>query len=134
MKQKQKDERKDIRTFGLGLTAVFIAIGSMQIYKGHTGMALGLYLGSGVVLLLSLLAPLVLKPVYKILTAIGHKIGWINSRILLGVLFYVFFTPVAVVFKLIGRDPLDRKIEKEKSSYWVPRKHDTDKKRYERQF
>lgn len=133
---KKRDERKDIRTFGIGLAVILLAMGSYRFYyKEQYDIALWFFIAGGMALVLALLAPSVLKPLYKVVTAVAHKIGWVNTRVLLAVLYYLLFTPIAVVFRLFGRDPLDRKIEVSKDSYWVPRKQSPmDKKRYERQF
>lgn len=132
---KIRDEKRDIRNFGIGLAIILGAIGSYQLYKGQWDIALWFYAAVGIVLILSLFAPSVIKPLYKVMTIVGHKIGWVNTRLLLGILYYLLFTPIAVVFRLIGKDPLDRKIEVEKNSYWIPRKESSmDKRRYEQQF
>jgi len=133
---KIRNEKSDIRNFGIGLTVFLIIIGSYRFYhSGQLDNALWFYGIGGASLFLSLLAPWVLKPLYKLVTKIAHKIGWVNTRLLLGIIFYLLITPIAVVFKLIGKDPLDRKIEAEKKSYWIPRKESSiDAKRYEQQF
>lgn len=132
---KNRDEKKDIRTFGVGFTVIFLVIGSYQLYKGYYNAALWLYLTAGLILPLSILTPFILKPAYIVLTTISHKIGWLNTRILLGIIFYLVFTPISLIYRLIGRDPLERQIEKEKKSYWIPRRQFIyDKSRYEKQF
>lgn len=133
---KQRDENKDIRTFGIGLTIILLTVGSYHVYRGHyTVITTGLYAAAGITLFLSLFATLVFRPVYKVLTAVGYRVGMINTKILLGIVFYLFITPVAFIFKIAGRDPLDRKMEENRDSYWTLRKQSSaDKKRHERQF
>lgn len=136
MIKKNRDEKKDIRNFGIALAVILGAIGSYRFYyKRQWDVALWLYAGGGMVIILSFFAPLVIKPLYRIMTIVGYKIGWVNQRLILGILFYLLFTPIAVVFKLIGKDPLERKIEVETNSYWIPRKESSsDKKKYEQQY
>ena len=50
---------------------------------------------SGVALVL----PMALKPVYKVWMRFGMVMGWINTRLILGIIFYTMFTPVALVLK-----------------------------------
>ena len=58
--------------------------------------------------------------------------GWINTRILLLAIFYLLFTPIGIGIKLFGVDLLERKIDKNKDSYW--KKRDSLAADYERQF
>lgn len=61
-------------------------------------------------------------------------LGWINSRILLSVVFYGLLTPTGLVRRLLGRDPLDRR-GPSRPSYWNPRtKTRQSKEQFERQF
>ncbi len=67
----------------------------------------------------ALLAPAVLRPVYTIWMKIGHGIGWVNTRIILGVLFYVLVLPMGWMMRLFGSDPMVRKRDKFASSYRI---------------
>jgi hypothetical protein len=50
---------------------------------------------------------------------IGHALGWINTRIILGLMFYTVFFIIAMSMKLLGKDPMSRKIDKTLNSYRV---------------
>ena len=50
----------------------------------------------------------------------AHALGWVNTRVILTVVYLLIFTPVALIFKVIGKDPMERKIEKV-NSYWIKR-------------
>ena len=58
------------------------------------------------------------KLLYKWWMKIARLIGWINTHLLLIIIFYLVFTPIGVIIKLFGRDLLDIKLEKEAASYW----------------
>ena len=60
--------------------------------------------------------------------------GQVLSHVVLAVLFYGLLTPIALFFRLIGRDPLKRRWEPEQKSYWVDLPEAFDKKDYFRQF
>lgn len=66
---------------------------------------------------IALMLPIVLKPLYTIWMAIGFVLGWINTRIILGVVFYTLFTPVALLMKLLQKDPMHRKLTSKIKSY-----------------
>lgn len=41
----------------------------------------------------------------------AHILGWVNTRIILTLVYFLVFTPVALIFKLIGKDPMNRRFE-----------------------
>lgn len=85
--------------------------------------------------MLSILTSSIFVPVYKMLAIITYKLGRVSAMILLGNLFYLLFTPVALIYRLIGKDPLDREIEVDRETYWIPKeKSKVNKVRYEQQF
>ena len=67
-------------------------------------------------LILGILKPRLLFYPYKGWMALGHALGWINSRIILGLVFLVVLQPIALVMRVFGYDPL-RKKQGGKKSY-----------------
>ena len=132
---KPKDEKLEIKKFGIGLTVLLCLIGGWQLYKGHVNVY-GWFLGfASLVLALAFFAPIVLKPLFKVMTTVGHAIGWVNTRILLGIIFYTIFAPIGIFLRLIRKDLLGERINKDTKSYW--NKEDKGvftKEQYERQF
>jgi hypothetical protein len=59
----------------------------------------------------------VLAPVQRYWLKFGHALGWVNSRIILGFVYYLLFTPVALVLRLLGKRPLDVKNRSSGASY-----------------
>ncbi len=57
-------------------------------------------------------------------------IGFVVSFILLAAFYFLLLTPVALVFRLIGRDALGRRFDAVAPSYWVPHKPSEDMRRY----
>ena len=70
----------------------------------------------------ALLLPAGLGPVYRVWMAIGHGLGWINSRIILGIMFYVLILPIGFIMRLLGKDPMQRRFDQQAKSYRVPSK------------
>ncbi len=132
---KTKDEKLEIRKFGIGLTVLLCLIGGWQLYRGHIN-AYTWFLGSaGLILALAFFATIVLKPLFKVITTVGHAIGWVNTRILLGIIFYIIFTPIGILSRLLKKDLLDKRLDKEAKSYWNKRDGgEIAKEQYERQF
>ena len=67
-----------------------------------------------------LLAPASLRPVYRGWMRFGLLMNRIVTPVILGVLFYLVITPVALVMKIIRRDPMARSLEGDAESYRVP--------------
>ena len=67
----------------------------------------------------ALLMPGILRPVYTTWMKIGHGLGWINTRIILGLLYYVLILPMGLIMRLSGHDPMKRKLDKSVKSYRV---------------
>ena len=133
--KKEFNEKKHIRTFGFGLTVFLSLIGGVQIYKGHSGVAVYLFSAGFVALCVSLSFPIALKPIYKIMMFVAQLIGWVNTRLLLGIIFYTVFSPIGLFLRLIRKDLLDRKLDKNISTYWIKRdKQVVDVSQYEKQF
>lgn len=132
---KPKDEKLEIKKFGIGLTVLLCLIGGWQLYKGHANIY-GWFFGfASLILALAFFAPIVLKPLFKVITTVGHAIGWVNTRILLGIIFYGIFTPIGILSRLIKKDLLDERLDKDAKSYWNKKNNGVFvKEQYERQF
>jgi len=78
---------------------------------------------AAVFMFLSLMVPMKLAVVHKPWMKFGHIIGAINTKIILSVVFFLVFTPMALLFKLLGKDPMKRELaNKSLTSYWVKSK------------
>ena len=75
-----------------------------------------------VVLLFNIFYPLAIKPIYRIAMKIAGVLGYINTKLLLCIIFYLVFTPISLILKVFKKDLLDIKIDKNIDSYWVNRK------------
>jgi saxitoxin biosynthesis operon SxtJ-like protein len=88
-------------------------------------------------LILSIVAYLwtqVARCIYLLWIYGSYPIGWVVSHALMGLIYFLVLTPIGMIMKLSGRDPLDRNFQPEASSYWVPRSNNHDPSRYLRQF
>jgi hypothetical protein len=65
---------------------------------------------------------------------LAFPIGWAMTQVMLAVMFFGLFTPLGLVFRLIGRDPLHRARRPGVGSYWTPKPAPADLRRYFRQF
>ncbi len=83
--------------------------------------------------LLAWLRPKTLKPAFLAATLVTLPIGIVVGELLLLIIFFGIFTPVATLFRLMGRDALDRRFDPPASSYWSPKSQPTDVQQYFRQ-
>jgi len=81
---------------------------------------------------LGLVRPRAVKGIYVGWSVIAFPIGWLVSTIILGVLFYGLFTPIAYVFRMAGRDVLARR-RADVQTYWTPKSSARDMREYFRQ-
>jgi len=118
----QSVAKKDLRNFGLLVGAVFSVIGMWPLlFRGDEVRVWAIGLG-GTLMVLGSFVPGVLAPVHRAWMQLGHILGWVNTRILLGVVFYGLITPMGIVFRLIGKDVMRQAMTQDSSTYRVLRK------------
>ncbi|MGD2175201.1 MAG: hypothetical protein PVJ27_07345 [Candidatus Brocadiaceae bacterium] len=138
-------DRRQLRVFGLVCLAGFALIGAW-IYTRHSFLGIGIAPSAASRVALALwvvglacgvlgaVGPGWLRPLYVGLTLVALPIGYAVSLVLLALLYYGLITPVGLVFRLVGRDPLERGFDEEADTYWVRRQDTADVTRYFRQF
>jgi len=92
-------------------------------FTGHEFRLWTLFIGLPI-LIIGLFAPKNLLYIYKIWMQIGHILGYINSRIILGLVFLFVLQPIALIMKFTGYDPLRLKIKGTKT--YKEFKHDSE--------
>jgi len=119
MKNKiEKLDARGYRKFGLTTGAIVVVLfGALLPWLFEFAYPLWPWIFLAVFALIALVFPLALQPVYYLWMRFGLVMNWINTRLILGLLFYGIFLPVGLFFKLIGRDPMNRKFDKKMSSY-----------------
>ena len=90
-------------------------------------------LGS-VALLFSLIAPKANRLLYVGLTLLAFPIGFVLSYVIMGTLFFLIIGPIAVTFRLFGRDSLHREYDPSAPSYWSTARAARDKESYFHQY
>lgn len=122
---------KNLRVFGVGL-GVILSVFAFFAWRRESPSTVYLLGSAGVFALLGFVAPMVLRPIYQVWVKIAGVIAVVNTFLILTIVYYLMITPYAVVFRIFGRDPLDRKW-RTGESYWhtrVPRSTES----YEKQF
>lgn len=129
-----KETRKDLRKFGLSVGIVLMAIASVFFYFDkpvfiYFGL-IGAYL-----FMVGLFFPSTLKPFNRIWMTLAIVLGFISSRMILAVLFYIVLTPIGLIAKLVGKKFLALMYDHPSTTYWQKRSQSPNKHvDYERQF
>ena len=125
--------KKKLRSFGLLVGGIFLLISAWIFFSQRNELpetsnytfAYMLLVIGGILFLFGGLFPLLLKTTYKIWMGLAIAMGWVVSRILIMILFYLVVTPISLIAKLSGKEFLDLKFRDNKSSYWVIKPKDT---------
>jgi hypothetical protein len=126
---------RTLRQFA-GIWVVFF--GAMACWQAFAcdRTTLGIFLGALAVVVgpLGLVYPQAVRWIYVGWMILAFPIGWTLSRLLLAVLFFGLFTPVGFLFKLMGRDLLQRKARPDLPTYWTVKPMPANVSRYFRQY
>ena len=129
-----KETKKDLRKFGLTVGIVLVAIGALLIYLEKSS-AIYFTLIGGLLILLGILFPQLLKPLNKIWMGLAIVLGFIMTRVILTTLFYLVITPIGFLAKIFGKKFMLLKYDKSAKTYWEKRSIIPKKQiDYERQF
>jgi hypothetical protein len=120
---KPTPDSRELRRFGLTTSALIaILFGLVLPWLFHRPYPSWPWIVAVILSGWALLLPASLGPVYRLWMAIGHGLGWINSRIILGIMFYVLILPIGFILRLLGKDPMQRRFDQQAKSYRVPSK------------
>lgn len=125
---------KELRQFGFVIGGILFAIGIFLLYKGTSAYPVLLGLGL-LIIVLGLALPKILLPFQKVWMILAVVLGFIMTRVILSILFYLVITPMGILARIFNKKFLDLKFHDSKQSYWNTR----EKKEYkkidtERQF
>ncbi len=136
MKLNNQPSIRELRQFaclwGPGFCLVLGIILSWQSGIGRGVMAL--WVCALLLAAVGYVAPIAVRPVFRVLNYLAFPIGWCVSHLVLVVIYYGVFTPVGLIMRLAGRDPLERTFDNTVTTYWIKRKPVTDWSRYFQQF
>ena len=121
------------KKFGNFFTVVFIIIASYFYYNKSLNLTYIFGVAAAVFMLATILKDDLLLPLNRLWMRFGLLIGMIIGPIVLGLIFFILFSPVAIFMRLFGRDELHLKYKK-KSSHWILRDDSICADSFKRQF
>ena len=133
-------EPRDLRKFSLTVGVAFVVLWAVFAhalpYLLGKGGDLPILWQIGVALaVVGSALPRVVKPLFYAWMTLALALGYVMTRVLLTLFFFLVLTPVALIFKLIGRDALQRKLDRDAPSYWIEKQYlIEDRSRFEKFF
>ena len=106
------------RSFGIVFFIVFVLIAIYPLINQGEVRIWSLII-SFLFLILGLLNSKILTPLNKLWFRFGLFLGKIISPIIMGVIFFLVVTPIGLLMRLFGKDVINLKLNKKKSSYWI---------------
>src|SRR5262245_61186405 len=115
-----KVNRQQLRSFGFILAAGFTVVALVPLIRGHSPRSwiFGLAILFGAA---GLIVPTVLAPVYRLWMRLGEFLAWVNTRVILTIVYYVLIVPTGLVLRMRGKDPMRLKFEPDAATYRVNR-------------
>jgi hypothetical protein len=110
-------DSKMVQKFGFILTGILFTLGLIAFVRGHQQYWFEWPLAA-LILLLSFFAVGILTYLYRFWMLIAEGISWVLLRLILGIFYYLILSPVGLAMRLAGKDVLDEKIDRTRSSYW----------------
>lgn len=105
---------------------IFIRQGGLGLYPAIISLSF---------FILAFTNPNLLKVIYIPWMKLAFILSWVNTRLILFIIYYLIFAPIGLGMRLFGVDLLNRKIDKGRDSYWIKKeKRAFSSLDYERQF
>ena len=124
-----------LRQFSAAWLIFFSAFGAHQYFvRGHHRVGIASIIAALIFGILGLAKPAAVRWLFITSTTLAFPIGWLLSQIMLALMFYLVLTPIALIFRLTGRDVLQRKFDPTRKSYWLPKQTPRDVRSYFRQY
>ena len=112
------------RSFGLSVGSAFLVFAALLWWRGHTSAAPVLAVVGTLLVAFGAVYPRALRGPGRVWWRFAQVLGWINSRILLTIFFALVLTPVGLVMRLAGRNPLRPTGEGTNWTPYTPRRRD----------
>jgi hypothetical protein len=126
---------RDLWILAVVFLVVLSAIGAYSLFISGkwTGK---IWMGAGVVLFFCRFIPPLFRLIYKFWIRLAIVLGYFVSRILLTIVFFLVVTPTGLIRRLMGKDPMKKKLDPKAGGYWEPKTDQGEQtiERYEKQF
>jgi hypothetical protein len=119
-KPDEKMSPKELRKFGLVTAAMLILFFDLLIpWIWSLPRPMWPVVAAGILVSMGLAFPAALGPVYKIWMRFAEALGWVNTRIILSLIFFLIFFPFGILMRVFN-DPMRRQFDTAADSYRIP--------------
>jgi len=126
---------RQLALFGVIWLVFFGVVGVVVLQRTDSlAAACAIWTIAAMVPLVGWTVPRFMLLVYLGMSYAAFPIGFVLSHVILAIVYYFVVTPVGLLMRPFGYDPMHRRFEKQATTYWVPHQRDEDVKRYFRQF
>jgi len=108
------------QSFGIVFALVFLAVGIWVVSEGQSKGWL-FFVSAVLFLVVAIARPSILGPLNQAWAKFGLLLGRVINPVILGVVFFLVVTPMAVIRRLLGKDSLHLKSNPDLKSYWIDR-------------
>jgi len=108
------------RNFGLVFFFVFLVISLWPLMHDGSIRIWSIIIALNF-LILGLINSNLLTPLNKLWFKFGIALGAVIAPIVMSIIFFLAITPIGLLMKILGKDLLNKKINKEKNTYWIKR-------------
>jgi hypothetical protein len=126
--------RRQLAVFGLVWLVAFTALGGMALSQSGFSAAAAVWSAAVLVPGIGWIAPSFIRIVYLSMSYITFPLGLAVSFVILAAIYYAVITPIGLLMRLGGYDPMCRRRDANAASYWTSREPVDDIRRYFRQF
>lgn len=126
---------RDLRWFGIVVALFLGLVGLVVWWRGGSLTVSGWMAGVGVGLaVLYYAVPPVRKHMFVGWMVLAFPIGWTMSMVILMLAYYAVLAPIGLLMRMLGHDPMSRKLEPDAATYWIERDTNVGPGRYFRQW
>lgn len=127
--------KRELRQFG-GIWLLFFSGASALLWyrSGDAGLAAWVWASAVAVVAVGFAYLRFMRLMFLGMSYLTYPVGWTVSHLLIAIIYYLIVTPIALILRLMGRDPLERRLERSAASYWAPHPESEDQSRYFRPF
>jgi len=123
--------KENLRKFALTIAITLCVLGFIA-YLRRKPSSQYLLCVAALINVWAIVLPKTLRLIYIVWMRFAFVLGWINTRLILIIMFYLVFTPIGILMKIFRIDQLELKIDKNKQTYWKAK--DNTQINYEKQF
>ena len=126
--------RRELAVFGLIWLVFFGIVGAIVWSKSDLATAASIIWAVAVVVpVVGWMVPSLMRIVYLGMTYASLPIGFVVSHVILAIVYYLVMTPIGLVMRMFGHDPMQRRFDRDAKTYWIPREQPEQIERYFRQ-